>query len=264
MRREILGLAMVFALAVTALGQQRNATDEKVAKTKGQHAKGAPANVGPSSGSSIAAGSTLQAELQKSLDVKNARVGDEVVLKTTSSIKQDGTVVVPKGSRLIGRVTEVQQRTKGNAESRLGLIFDRIEGKNLSMPVNASIFAITNTRAAADDVFAADVSGSSATSARTSNSGGLLGGGVLGSATGTVGGVLSGATNTVGSVAGTATQTVGGAANTVVGTFNGIRISQSASGSAGGSTMLSSNSKNVQLEKGVTFNLLVNGSVEKW
>lgn len=264
MRMDILGFALVLALGATAFGQQGA---EKVARTKGQQGKGSPAAIAPAGGPAIAANSHLQAELQKSLDVKHARVGDEVVLKTTSSIKQDGSVVVPKGSRLFGKVTEVQQRTKNGAESRLGLLFDRIEGKDLSVPVTASIIAITNAHAAAavDDVFASDMSGSSATSARTSSSGGgLLGGGVVGGATSTVGGVLNGATNTVGSIAGTATQTAGGATRTVVGTFNGIRISQSASGSASGSTMLSSNSKNVQLEKGVTFNLLVNGSVEKW
>src|SRR5688572_11008458 len=67
----------------------------------------------------IASGTNITAELQKSLDVDKTRVGDEVVLKTKSSIRQNGHVAVPKGSTLIGRVTEVQKRTKENALSRI-------------------------------------------------------------------------------------------------------------------------------------------------
>jgi hypothetical protein len=75
-----------------------------------------------------------------------------------------------------------------------------------------------------------------------------------------VGGVANTATQTVGGVTNTATQTLGGATNAVGQTVNGITISQSASGSANGSTTLSSQNKNVKLEKGVTFNLTLDGN----
>src|SRR5262249_7588413 len=137
----------------------------------------------------------LQAELQNTLDARNAKVGDEVILKTTQAVKQNGRVVVPKGTSLIGRVTEVQQRPKNGVQSRLGMVFDRIQGRDLSMPIAASITSITNLRAAsaaAGEDFNSDISGSGSTMTRTSSGGSS--GGLLGGATNAVGGVVNSAT----------------------------------------------------------------------
>jgi hypothetical protein len=214
-------------------------------------------------------GSSIQAELQNDVDVKRSKVGDQVVLKTTKAIKRGRETVIPKGTNLIGRITEVQQRTKGNASSKIGMVFDRIEGKNLSAPISASIVSITNAQAAAGvgDTLDAGLSGSTSTSSSVSGGqGGSAGGGLLGGVTNTVGGVAGTATNTVGGVTNTAVQTVGGVTNTAgqtVGsttstlgrTLSGIQISQSISGSAQGSTTLSSADRNIKLEKGVMFQL---------
>lgn len=202
-------------------------------------------------------GTQITAELQKTIDVNNAKVGDQVTLKTTQSIRQNGEVVVPKGSNLIGRVTEVTRRTKNNAESRIGLIFDRIEGKQLSIPVNATIVSVTNAAASArvDDIAISDVSGSSTSSARTSRS--TSGGGILGGVGSTVGGLANTTTQTVGIVTDTATQTVDATATMAGRTVRGLRISASASGSANSSTTLSSPNRNLRVEKGAMFDLRV-------
>ena len=195
--------------------------------------------------------------LQSTLDVKKAQVGDEVVMKTTKSIKQNGETIVPKGTNLIGRVTEVQQKSKNNGASKIGMIFDRIEGKNLDAPISASIVSILNTGAKTNiaDTFDSDISGSSSTSGRTSSS---SGGGLLGGVASTVGGVANTATQTVGGV----TNTVGSTTQTLGRTVNGIQISKSLSGSAQSSSTLSSQDKNLRFEKGATFQLQLNGSVE--
>ncbi len=57
----------------------------------------------------IRSGTRLAGELQNTIDVQRASVGDEVMLKTTEAIKSEGRTVVSKGSRLFGRVTEVSQ-----------------------------------------------------------------------------------------------------------------------------------------------------------
>lgn len=242
MKKQVFGIALMALMAI------------------GVSAQPAKKGTQDSNQGAFATNSRVQGELQNSLDVKKARVGDAVVLKTTSSIKQDGQVVVPKGSRLIGRVTEVKQRTKESKESRLGLLFDRLEGKGLAEPITASIVSITDARAAASatDLFASDVSGSSSSSARTTSSGG---GGLLGGATSTVGGVLSTTTSTVGNVAGNATNTVAGTTQSLTGTLRGIQLNSSAS--ASGATSLSTQSNNLRLEKGVTFNLFVTNSDPK-
>lgn len=75
-------------------------------------------------GAALSSGTTLQAELTKSLDAKKAKPGDEVTAKLTQDVKSNGQVVVRKGSKLIGHVTEAKPRDKENSESRLGILFD--------------------------------------------------------------------------------------------------------------------------------------------
>ncbi|HYJ91823.1 MAG TPA: hypothetical protein VEV84_10985 [Pyrinomonadaceae bacterium] len=263
-----LGLTLVFNLAGAAYAQ-KNSTNSADKMTKQSVSAQGSGSANASAGSSaLSAATNLQAELQNTLDVKNAKVGDQVILKTTQAIKQGGQVVVPKGSQLIGRVTEVQQRAKNGAASRLGLVFDRIQGHDLSMPITATINSITNLRAAnsVGDDLSSDISGSSTASGRASSGGGSSsgGGGLLGGVTNTVGGALNSTTQTVGGVANTATSTVGstvsGTTQTVGRTVNGIQILTSASGSAQSSTTLSSPNSNIHLEKGVTFDLNVQKS----
>jgi hypothetical protein len=212
----------------------------------------------------LQSGTNIEAQLQSALDVKKSKVGDEVVLKTTKSIKQNGETVIPKGANLVGRITEIQQKTKNGGESRIGMIFDRIEGKNLNAPISASIVSVVNTATKANvaDIASSDASSSTTSSGGTST-GSSSGGGLLGGVTNTVGGVVNTTTQTVGGVANTAGQTVGDATRQVgLPTTGGIQISKSVSGSAKGSTTLSSQDKNLRLEKGATFQIRLNSSVE--
>ena len=210
---------------------------------------------------------TVEGQLQNTLDVKKAKVGDPVVLKTTKAIKEQGRTIVPKGSKLLGRVTDVQQKTKSDNASRLGLLFDRLEGGGLSSEITASIVSITNVAAArpmgSND---SDLFGSASTASRSSGTassrGGLLGGGVpagglLGSVGNTVGSTLNAGTAAVGSVTNTASNTIGAATGTVINTVNGIQISQSASGSAQTGATLEAPGRNIKLEKGTSFQLNV-------
>lgn len=205
----------------------------------------------------------VDTQLQNTIDVKNAKVGDPVILKTTKAVKENGETIIPKGSSLIGRITEVKEGTKDNAGSKVGMIFDRIEGKNLSAPVAASIMSIVNTRstAAVGDTLDSTMSNSSQSSASTSggggSSGGLLGGvgNTVGGVTNTVGGLTNTATQTLGGVTNTAGQTLGSATGTLGRTVNGIQISNAVSGSANSSTELSAPGKNLKIDKGVTFQM---------
>lgn len=240
----------------------------------GQKAGSAAASGSADKNLSLAADAMVQATLQSTIDAKNAKVGDKVVLKTTKAVKQNGETVIAKGSSLIGRITEVSRRSKDNATSKVGMVIDRVEGKNLTAPINASIVSITDLRSTANvgDTLMTDTSGSSrttTTSGGSSAGGGLLGGGGgggllggVGSTVGsTVGTVVNTSAQTVGGVTNTAGQTLGTATGTLGRTINGLQISNSASGSANGSTTLSSGDRNVRLEKGVTFNLLIDSQL---
>jgi hypothetical protein len=207
---------------------------------------------------SASASSNLQAQLQNTLDARNAHVGDEVILKTTQSATVEG-VKIPKGTKLVGRVTDVQQRSKNAAASRIGLLFDQIQNHGQTTPITATIVSIvnTNTIATIDEPIDMGMSSSASSRTSTSNSGG---GGLLGGVTNTVGSVVSSTTQTVGGVTNSAVQTVGGTTQTLGRTVNSLQISTSASGSAQGSSTLSSPGSNVRLEKGVTFGLNVQKS----
>src|SRR5262245_32635266 len=63
----------------------------------------------------------INAELYKSLDSKKARVGDAVIARTTEAIKEDGKVVLPKGTKLTGHVTRASARSKGDSDSTLAV-----------------------------------------------------------------------------------------------------------------------------------------------
>src|SRR5215470_1151369 len=80
---------------------------------------------GGSASAALTSGTSLQAELVKSLDAKKAKPGDEVSAKVTQDVKSDGKVVIHKGTRLVGHVTEAQARTKEQANSTLGIAFDK-------------------------------------------------------------------------------------------------------------------------------------------
>jgi hypothetical protein len=257
MNKVLLGLGILTLATSLSFGQRADRTKGPVREDKNSGSKQL----------ALTSDARLDAQLQSTLDVKSAKVGDQVVFKTTKAVKQNGETVIQKGSTLYGHVTEVQQRTSANAMSKIGMVFDRIEGKDLSAPISASIVSITNAaaHASADDMLSSDISGSSQTSGRTSSGsssgGGLLGG--VGNAVGsTVGGVVNTTTQTVGSVAGTAGNVVGTTTGTVGRTVGGIQISSSTNASANGSTTLSSPNKNLRLEKGLTFLLNVEGGVQ--
>lgn len=256
MKKIIFGLNLILLLSVLCFAQNQkkepNISEEQSVKQSDQTKR----NSGKASKTLLLeAGATLEAQLQKTLDVKNAEVGDAVVLKVSKEVKQGNEVIIPKGAKLIGRITEVQEKTKNNATSKLGVVFDRIEGKNLNAPISASIVSVTQaaTNATVGDVFTSDVSGTSSSTGSVSNSN--SGGGLLGGVTNSVGSVVNTTTSAVGTVTNTAGQTLGAASQTLGRTVSGIQISQSAEALTTGSTTLSAANKNLRLEKGATFRL---------
>lgn len=267
MKRAHILIGLMATLSLAALGQSQDIQPEraKSATKENSGSKNSGSGNSHNSDSLLKAGTMLDAQLQGMVDVRKSKVGDQVILKVTKSIKESGEVIVPKGTNLIGRITEVQQKTKDNATSRIAMVFDRIQGKDLDMPVTASIVSVltANANAAVGDLFTSDVSGSS-TSSGSAGTGGRSGGGggLLGGVGSTVGGVVNTAASTVGSAANTATGTVASTTGTIDRTVNGLQISSSASGSASGSSTISARDKNVRIEKGATFQMRLDGSLQ--
>jgi len=212
----------------------------------------------------VASGTRLTGELQNTLDVSKARVGDRVVLKTTEAVKQNGETVVKKGAQLVGRVADVQKHARASANSSVTILFDRLQSGSLSTPISVTIDSITQaaTRArAGSDDFGTDSSASGRASGRASSGGSAgSGGGLLGGVTGAVGSTVGGVTGAAGDVLGTTTETVGGVARGAGSTLSRVQITQSAGLSAEGGSTLSLSGGNLRLEKGTTFRLTVRES----
>jgi hypothetical protein len=215
----------------------------------------------------IASGTRLTAELQNTLDVSKARVGDKVLLKTTEAIKSNGETIAKRGSRLVGHVAEVTRRGKNSASSSVTILFDQLESGSLSTPISATIDSITQVAGRArvgDDEASADAGARTSTSARSSrgssSSGSSSGGGLLGGVTGAVGNTVGGVAGAAGDVVGSTTDTVGGTVRGVGQTVGQIQITQSAGVSAEGGSTLSLTGDNLRLDKGTTFRLTLNES----
>lgn len=82
-------------------------------------------------------------ELAKSLNSRKLKAGDPVVAKTTAELRTANGVVIPRGSKVFGHVTEATSRAKGGDQSTLGLSFDRIVSKQgEELPLKATIQAV--------------------------------------------------------------------------------------------------------------------------
>jgi len=91
----------------------------------------------------IAAGSVIPVQLAKTVDVKKAKTGEEVIAKVTMDMKSNsGQVLVPKDTKVIGHVTQAQARNKEQKESELGISFDRAVTKTGEMQMPMSIQAV--------------------------------------------------------------------------------------------------------------------------
>jgi hypothetical protein len=247
-------MAILMLTATLSLAQGQNASVEGNSKTAAD-----------GKALQLESGLQLVAQLQNSLDVRKVKEGDRVILKTTKAIQANGEVLIKKGATLIGHVAHAQKKSKEHNQSSLSLVFDRLESGSLSLPINANITAITQSASLAqvdDTMFgASQTNGLSGTVSRPSQSSG---------------GLLGGVTNTVGGVVNTTTQTVGGAGQTLGGVVNstsdtagratggvgsslkGLQILQSTDASVVGSSTLSLTGGNLHLEKGTSFNLLLN------
>jgi hypothetical protein len=287
----VTGLAAASGMAQPQAGAQASAqssTRASVDASKhGAQASGsgsAAASGAAQAGQNTAAlggGSTFNAALRAPLDSKKCKPGDPVNARTTEPAKSDGKTVFPKGTKLVGHVTQASARGKGDSESALGIVFDKAILKNgEDVPVNVVIQALasaqTSASAAGADVDTMGSMGGSAAGSGVAGGRGALGGvtstagGAVGSVTntaartgGTATSAVNSTTNATGSLAGSAQGAVGGlnAAGQLTsnsqGVFglNGLNLSSAASNSTQGS-LITSTGKNVHLDSGTQMLLV--------
>lgn len=196
----------------------------------------------PETNAGVSSGTAINAALNSSVDSKKAKPGDRVVAHTTRDVKEHGKTVIPRGTKLLGHVTQASARGKGDAQSELGIQFDRAILKHgREVPVNMGIRALASAQTAAS---MADSDMDSMASAGTYAGGSAMAGGrgALGGVTSTAGGAVGGVTNTAANAGNIAGNTVNAAERTTVGATG------AANGAAGGlnaAGQLTSNSQGV-------------------
>jgi hypothetical protein len=119
-------VALAAAASIPLMAQQVNATDsqKEVYDTQG------PVGFGDASASHSWEMSTVTCDLQNRLDSKTAKVGDRVVFKTNEKVQTADGTVIPRGTRLVGHITQVQTRDATHSVAQLAIAIDHAELKN--------------------------------------------------------------------------------------------------------------------------------------
>ena len=190
-------------------------------------------------------------------------------------------MVIPKGSKLVGHVTEASARANGETGSALGIVFDKAILKNgQEIPVKVAIRALASAQGrgsmAGDEM---DTMGGLSGSAAGSGMG--AGRGAIGGVSSAAGGAVGTVTNTAANAGGVATGTidsaaraggnVAGASHGAIGGLNaagqltsnsqgvfglnGLNLSAASSNSTEGSVITSAG-KNVHLDSGTRMLLV--------
>jgi len=103
-----------------------------------------PSSAAQSASSTGKSHGTFTVELTKPLDSKKLKEGDPVEAKLTGGITLPNGTPVARGAKVIGHVTESKARSKNDAQSSLGIVFDKIDmsgGKTLAITGVIQAFA---------------------------------------------------------------------------------------------------------------------------
>lgn len=143
------GAILYLCVACSASAQSTSAGSEP----RGQEAASAPAQSQQSTAvSRIAPGSVIPVRLDKTVDAKKVKTGDEVEAEVTQDLKAvSGDLVMARDTKVMGHITESQARTKEQKESQVGIAFDRAVMKDgrveqLPMSIQAVIAPPSRTR----------------------------------------------------------------------------------------------------------------------
>ena len=253
------------ALFGTALAQETTAPPTASAPSEGPQspaARFAQSSLDQGTGALLVApGSVIPVELTKTVDAKKAKTGDEVEGRITQDLKGENfEVVIPKNTKVIGRITEAEARNKEQKESQVGIAFDQVATKNgpdVSLPMTVQAI-IAPPNATPDNGYA----GSETTGQPVSPSSGGMGGNSNGRS-----GMGAGAPppslgpSTTGGDVSTGTQTGTNPRQPITANTQGVVGLANLKLSAGGTTqgsIISSEKSNVKLESGTLMLLKVN------
>ena len=270
--------------SVTAPGhtQVSQSTAAMASRNGVSEASSATASAGRASASAAQA-SDVSAELTKKIDSKNAKVGDAVEAKTTGAVRLADGTRLPKGTRLIGHVTEVSRKSSEEKTSSLAFGFDHaILRDGREVPIRATLMSLSAPAPMTagggfsdDSAMGGGMGSMGGGGIMSARGGGLLGGagsavrgttglagGAVNSVATTTGNAGTAATSAIGATAHAGTQELGGATSAAaetstqaVGNLQGVTFRDSTG--ANSSTMLEGAGRNIDLDSGSRMTLAV-------
>jgi hypothetical protein len=128
-------------------------------ETKSEQAGATPATSGnvatPAQAvSGLPVGTTICAVLDKAVDAKRAKPGDEIAARTTLPVLWRGKIAIPNDAKIIGHITEAVPRSGGDGKSQLGILFDKVvmkDGKKAPLALTVQAIGMRPLRAESDD-----------------------------------------------------------------------------------------------------------------
>ena len=265
--------ALLFAAASSAqntAGAQTSGQGAVAADRSGAGAQGSAAGAAHADDTSanLASGSSVNAVLTKPVDSRHTKPGDPVSARTIQNARTEGGASIPRGSTLMGHVSDAHAAAEGQAGSSVGIVFDKAvtrDGHEIALRnVGIQAVAAAEASAASSAGEVAPMRGamtSAGGGAGMSRGAGLLGrtgavDGTVGSglaAAGGVGSLAAGAAGTLqagpGAMGGLDAAGMLTAGSTGVFGLRGLSLSGGAAGAAMGSVMTSSG-KSVHLDQG--------------
>ena len=136
MARSAKPLFVAALAAFLCLGQVAH-----VAQASQAPAQTAPAQEAAPASSGLPHG-PMPAELTKALDSKKLKEGDPVTARVTAELHMRNGGVIPRGSTLLGHVTQAKARSKGDSQATLGIAFDKIEAGGKEMAIKSVLQAV--------------------------------------------------------------------------------------------------------------------------
>lgn len=134
-------LGLMVAISLPQLGQSQTAPVAEAQAASSSEAMASTKN----SATNVRAGTKIAAELSSTVDARTAKPRDKVEARVTKNLKQNGRIVINKGDRLVGHITEVQAGSTADAGSRMAIAFDQLVSGESTSQLNAVMTSVLST-----------------------------------------------------------------------------------------------------------------------
>jgi hypothetical protein len=128
------------AVALAALAGCSAATQQRGTTVESGGEVAATSTITPSNNRTLPSGARLTATLDQTLGTSVSKAGDVFTATVSSALMaSDGSVVVPAGAKIDGRVTAVDDSDNATEPALIRLAFDRLRFNGQSYPLSAAI-----------------------------------------------------------------------------------------------------------------------------